>query len=73
MDFAFGFLEDDHKNNCILDFVDCFSKVVHLAVVHESTTAQGCARVYIYTIFRLHELPREVLSDPDSRFAAEFW
>ena len=64
---------DDHKNNGILVFVDRFSKMVHLAAVPESITAPGCARVFIDTVFKLHGLPREFVSDRDPRFTAAFW
>ena len=47
--------------------------MVHLAAVHESISAQGCARVLIITVFRLHGLPREVVSGRDPRFTALFW
>ena len=73
MHFFFGFPEDDHESNGILVFVDRFSKMVHLAAVSESITAQGCAHVFIDTIFRLHGLPRELVFDLDPRFTAEFW
>ena len=56
MDFVFGFLEDAHKKNGILVVVDRFSKMVHLAAVRESITAQGCTRVVIDTVFRLYGL-----------------
>ena len=73
MDFVFGFPEDDHTSNGIIVFADRFSKMVYLAAVPESITAQGCARVFIDTIFQLHGLPRELVSDCDPRFTAEFW
>ncbi|CAI5703145.1 unnamed protein product [Peronospora effusa] len=73
MDFVFGFPKDAHGNNGILVFADRFSKMVHLVAVPESITAEGCARVFIDTIFRLHGLPGELVSDRDSRFTAEFW
>ena len=72
MDFVFGFPEDAHKNNVILVFVDRFSKMVHLAAVNESISAHGCARVFIDTVFRLHGLPRELVSDRDPMFTAAF-
>ena len=72
MDFVFGFPGDDHKNNGILVFVDRFIKMVHLADVTKSITAQGCARVFIDTVFRHNGLPRELVSDRDPRFTAEF-
>ena len=66
MDFVFGFPADAHKNNGILVFVDRFSEMVHLVPVPESITASACARVFINTGFRLHGLPRELVSDRDS-------
>ena len=57
----------------VLEFVDRFSKMVHLAAVLESINAHGFARVFIDTVFRLHGLPRELVSDRDPRFTAAFW
>ena len=71
MDFVFGFPEDAHKNNGILVFVDRFSKMAHLAAVM-SQSQHSCARVFIDTVFRLHGLPRELVSDSDPRFTAAF-
>ena len=73
MDFVFGFPKDAHGNNGILVSLDRFSKIVHLVVVPDSITPEGCARVFIDTIFRLHGLPRELVSDRDPRFTAAFW
>ena len=53
-------------------FVDRIGKMVHLAAVPESITAHGCERVFIDTVFRLHGLLRELVSDRDPRFAAAF-
>ena len=73
MDFVFGLLEDELKNNGIIAFVDRFSKMIHRVAVPETTTAPGCARVFIDTVFKLHGLPRELVSDRDPRFTAEIW
>ena len=47
--------------------------MVHLVAVPESINASACARVYIDTVSCLHVLPRELVSDRDPRFTAEFW
>ena len=73
MDFVFGFPADSHKNTGILVFVDQFSKMVNLVAVPESINASACARVFIDTIFRLYERPRELVLDRDPRFTAAFW
>ena len=67
------FPEDAHKNNGIPVFVDRFSKMIHLDAVNESISAHGCACVFIDTVFRLHGLPRELVSDRDPRFTATIW
>lgn len=56
-----------------LVFVDRFSKMVHLAAVPESITAEGCPRIFVDPVFRLHGLPKDLVSDRDPRFTAEFW
>ena len=72
MDFVFGFLADSHKTTGILVFVDRFSKMVHLVAVPESINASAFACVSIETVFRLHGLPRELVSDRDPRFTTDF-
>ena len=67
---VFGFSKDGQQNIGILVFFDRLNKKVHLVALPESITAQGCARVFIDTIFRLHGLPRELVSDRDLRFTA---
>ena len=71
MDFVFGFPANSHKNPGILVFVNMFSKMVHLGAVPESINAS--ARAFIDKFFRLHGLPRELVSDRGPRFTAEFW
>ena len=73
MDFIFGLPKDDGGNTGILVFVDRFSKMVHLAAVPDTIDAAGSARVFMDTVFRLHGMPSEVISDRDPRFTAKFW
>ena len=60
---------DPHKNTGSLVVVDRFSKMVHLVAVPEPINASVCVRVFTDTI---HGLPRELVSDRDPRFTAEF-
>ena len=73
MDFVFGLPAELLKNTDILVPVDRFSKMVHLDAVPESISASSCARVFVDAVFCLHGLPRELVSDRDSRFQAEYW
>ena len=72
MDFIFGLPKDKHNNTGILVFVDRFSKMVHLAAVPESINADGSAQLFVDTVFRLHGMPIELVSDRDPRFTAKF-
>jgi hypothetical protein len=57
----------------ILVFVDRFSKMVHLTAVPSNITAERSAEVFVDTVFRLHGMPSELISDRDIRFTATFW
>ncbi|KAF1330894.1 reverse transcriptase, partial [Globisporangium splendens] len=58
---------------CILVFVDRFSKMVHLAPVSDKISAEKTAKVFVDVVFRLHGLPVEIVSDRDTRFTSKFW
>lgn len=73
MDFVFGLPVDKQGRNGVLVFVDRFSKMVHLAAVPETITAEASARVFMREVFRLHGMPDEIVSDRDPRFTAAFW
>ncbi|KAF1316233.1 reverse transcriptase, partial [Globisporangium splendens] len=73
MDFVFGLPPDNGRRTGVLVFVDRFSKMVHLTAVSEDITAAQTARVFVDTVFRLHGMPQEIVSDRDPRFTARFW
>lgn len=73
MDFVFGLPQDPQGRDGILVFVDRFSKMVHLVAVAETISAAGSAKVFVESVFRLHGLPRDIVSDRDPRFTAAFW
>ncbi|KAJ9532677.1 hypothetical protein QJQ45_010761 [Haematococcus lacustris] len=54
-------------------FVDRLSKMVHFAPCNESMDAMGFAKLSIKHIFRLHGLPREVITDRGAHFHNLFW
>ncbi|KAJ9513875.1 hypothetical protein QJQ45_020951 [Haematococcus lacustris] len=54
-------------------FVDRLSKMVHFAPCNESMDAMGFAKLFIKHIFRLHGLPREVITDRGAHFHNLFW
>lgn len=57
----------------IVVFVDRFSKMVHFAPGHDTTTAADFAMIFIKEVFSKHELPDKFVSDRDSGFKSAFF
>ena len=53
--------------------VDYLTKVAHLIPVKKNFTASDIARIFIKEIFRLHGLPKRIVSDRDAKFTSNFW
>ncbi|KAE8970943.1 hypothetical protein PR001_g27051, partial [Phytophthora rubi] len=73
MDFIFGLPRDAEGRTGVLVFVDCFSKMVHLAPVAAEVTADESAELFLDLVFRHHGLPESIVSDRDPRFTSAFW
>ncbi len=73
MDYIYGFPSDPKGNTGILVFVDRFSKMVHLIPVSVNITAEESARIFVDTVFRLHGMPEDFVSDRDPKFTSAFW
>jgi hypothetical protein len=73
LDFVFGLPADGRGHNGLLVIVCRFSKMVHLVPVSDRITGRQCAKVFLDTVFRLHGLPAELVSDRDPRFTQGFW
>ena len=72
MDFVTG-LPEVGGFNSILTIVDRFSKMCHFVPTTKMVTAKETADLFIKNIFRLHGLPRSIVSDRDPKFTSEFW
>ncbi|KAF1334277.1 reverse transcriptase, partial [Globisporangium splendens] len=73
MDFIFGLPADSSKKTGILAIVDRFGKMIHLNAVPAIVTAKQTAQIFLDSVFRLHGMPTEIVSDRDPRFTAAFW
>ena len=61
-------------HDAIWVFMDKLSKMVHFVpVVKLGLDSPGLARLFFWHIFRLHGLPRVVVSDRDVRINDDFW
>ncbi|MDM1593402.1 integrase, partial [Escherichia coli] len=73
MDFITGLPSVQSGYNSIFVVVDRLTKVAHLIPVKETYTAVDVARIFLKEIFRLHGLPRRIVSDRDPKFTSRFW
>ena len=64
------------SNNCteLWVVIDRFSKMAYCIPLEEhKTTAEDLARIFAREIWRLCGLPRDIVSDRDSRFTSNTW
>ena len=54
-------------------FVDRLTKMVHFFPCTKEITAVEYACLFVNQVFRLHGMPKVIISDQDLRFASKFW
>ncbi|MCO5576140.1 hypothetical protein L7F22_029948 [Adiantum nelumboides] len=57
----------------IMVIVHMLTKVSHLIPVKKTYTASDISRLFVKEIFRLHGLPKRIISDRDAKFTSKFW
>ena len=56
-------LPESHNYDTIMNVVDSVSKVSHFIPTHTTITALGAARLFLMHIWKLHGLPKQVVSN----------
>ncbi len=59
--------------DAIMVVVDRFSKMAHFIPTRDEATAQETGRLFFSHIFKHHGLPKDIVSDQDSKFTSKFW
>ncbi|XP_059068475.1 uncharacterized protein LOC131858987 [Cryptomeria japonica] len=72
MDFITG-LPRVQGRDCIYVVVDRLTKFAHFFTIPSTYTTTQVVDLFYKEIFRLHGLPRFIVSDRDSRFLSAFW
>lgn len=72
MDFIEG-LPQSRQFNCILVIVDKLSKYAHFIPLAHPYMAPKVAELFVDTIYRLHGMPKILVSDRDPVFTSKFW
>jgi hypothetical protein len=65
-------LPDTHGHDAIMNVVDSVGKRAHFIPTNTTITALGAARLFLQNIWKLHGLPRSIVSDRGPQFVAEF-
>jgi hypothetical protein len=72
MDFITG-LPKTQGRDCIYVVVDRLTKFAHFFATSSEYKATQVADLFFREIFRLHGLPKNIVSDRDNRFLSAFW
>jgi IS30 family transposase len=72
MDFVEG-LPKSQKKNVILVVVDRLTKYAHFISLSHPYTAAEVAQLFLENIFKLHGLPKVILTDRDPIFTSSVW
>jgi hypothetical protein len=72
MDFITGLPKVQGKD-CIYAVVDRLTKFAHFYAIPREYSAVQVAEIFFREVFRLHRLPKNIVSDRDSRFIGTFW
>jgi hypothetical protein len=72
MDFTTG-LPKVQGIDCIYVVVDRLTKYAHFYAITSEFKAPQVADLFFREVFRLHGLPRNIVSDRDSKFISLFW
>src|SRR3979490_1927611 len=65
-------LPEPHGHDMVMNVVDSVSKRAHFLPTNTTITALGAARRYLAHIWKLHGLPKQVVSDRGPQFISEF-
>ena len=72
LDFITGLPRTQKQNDSIMVVIDKLSKSTHFVPVKSTFKAINVAKVFMKEIFRLHGIPKMVISDRDVKFYLHF-
>ena len=58
--------------NTIVVIVDRFTKIIQLKATTTNISSEGIAKIYRDDIWKLHRIPRKILSNSGPQFALKF-
>jgi hypothetical protein len=73
MDFITELPTSTKQNDAIMVVVDKLSKYAHFIPIKSTWKEIDISLVFMKEIFRLHGMPKEIVSDRDTKFTSNFW
>jgi hypothetical protein len=73
LDFITGLPKTQKHNDSIMVVIDKLSKSTHFIPLKSTFKAINIAEIFMKEIFRLHGIPKMVISDRDVKFTSAFW
>ena len=61
------------QHDSIMVMVDKLKKVAHFIPVKSTLKTDDIAKIFMKDIFKLHGLPKEIVSNRDVKFTSNFW
>jgi hypothetical protein len=73
MDLVVDLPETEAGYDSICVFVDRLTKMTHIAPCKKTDTAKAIVQLFIREVFRLHGMPKHMITDRDPKFTSVFW
>ena len=73
VDFITGLPKATSDYDAIMVVIDRATKMLHLTALNSTATAQDVAVLFVQHTWKLHGVPRSIVSDRDSKFISLFW
>jgi hypothetical protein len=73
MDFITRLPKSAKQNDAIMVVVDKLSKYAHFVLVKSNCKEIDISNIFMKDIFILHGMPREIISERDTKFTSSFW
>ena len=73
MDFIIGLPKCKKKIDSIFVVVEKLSKVAHFILVKSTYKEVHNSNIFLKEIFRLHGIPKGIISDRDMKFTKRIW
>jgi hypothetical protein len=73
MDFITRLPRSTKQNDAIMVVVDKLSNPAHFILIKSTCKEIYISIIFMKEIFRLHGMPKEIISDRDTKFTSNFW